>query len=276
MESEIEQIKGIMEIIQDDQMTHTEFNKFFAEYVKIVKELRIQLEERIAESALGIRRDSNSQIKDVFNSLNSLELSIKDSINSTERTSRLQVKELGQKFSTEMARIERLIPNLTGLDRRINEVESKIPKLPPAIVLDSGERIVDKINELPVDPRNQIDAKHIKNLPVNKAGGYTGVLGIQQISAGSGISIDNSNPHYPVITNTAGGGSLTLSEIPTGDVDGINTVYTLAATPTSLAVYADGLRMIEGVSKDYTVSGVTVTFNSGRQPFSSIICDYLS
>lgn len=53
----------------------------------------------------------------------------------------------------------------------IGEVLNRI-KLPEykEIVLDDGGAIVDKINSLPVNEENQIDAKHIKNLPEGKGG----------------------------------------------------------------------------------------------------------
>ena len=74
----------------------------------------------------------------------------------------------------------------------IGEVLNRI-KLPEykEIVLDDGGAIVDKINSLPVNEENQIDAKHIKNLPVGKngaviSGGVTRKIVQQMIDAGGG------------------------------------------------------------------------------------------
>lgn len=74
----------------------------------------------------------------------------------------------------------------------IQEVLAKI-KLPEykEVVLDDGTEIVAKINELPVNEENQIDAKHIKNLPEGKggkviSGGVTRKIVEQMIEAAGG------------------------------------------------------------------------------------------
>lgn len=73
----------------------------------------------------------------------------------------------------------------------IGEVLNRI-KLPEykEVVLDDGSTIVDKINSLPVSEENQIDAKHIKNLPETKtrtiSGGVTRKIVEQMIAAAEG------------------------------------------------------------------------------------------
>lgn len=47
---------------------------------------------------------------------------------------------------------------------------------------DTGEQIVDKINALDTDPENQIDAKHIKNLPKATADYIAGVRYLQYLA----------------------------------------------------------------------------------------------
>jgi hypothetical protein len=66
-------------------------------------------------------------------------------------------------------------------------------------------------------------------------------------------------------------------EMPTGAINGLNTVFTLSQTPsptTSLAVYLNGLLLTNGV--DYTLSGAVITFTTGLPPQSSDIlsCSY--
>lgn len=55
---------------------------------------------------------------------------------------------------------------------------------------------------------------------------------------------------------------LTLGEIPTGTVNGSNTVFTLAFTPVpkSPRLHLNGLLQRHGASYDYTISGNTITF----------------
>jgi hypothetical protein len=66
-------------------------------------------------------------------------------------------------------------------------------------------------------------------------------------------------------------------ETPTGAVNGVNTVFTLAQTPsptTSLAVYRNGLR-VKSVS-NYTATGNSITFVAGSVPQTGDIvqCSY--
>lgn len=94
-------------------------------------------------------------------------------------------------------------------EKIVEDVLSKIklPEYKETII--EGEDIVDKINELPVTPENQIDAKHIKNLPQGRKGGLIGGL---SYLAGDNISIDGN-----VISSTATGGAssfLDLTDTP--------------------------------------------------------------
>lgn len=98
---------------------------------------------------------------------------------------------------------------------------------------------------------------------------YTGILGIKDIIAGSGITINKTNFQYPVITATASG-------IPVvGEVITIvGTSATLAHTPTSagIALFLNGERLTAGV--DYTLSGATITFLFTPAPNSNALADY--
>ena len=68
---------------------------------------------------------------------------------------------------------------------------------------DTGERIVEKINALDRNA-DRIDALHIKNLPqaIASFGGGSGGA-IKGLTAGTDITIDNTNISYPVISSTA-------------------------------------------------------------------------
>jgi hypothetical protein len=66
-------------------------------------------------------------------------------------------------------------------------------------------------------------------------------------------------------------------ETPTGAVNGVNTVFTLAQTPSptiSLAVYRNGLRVKSGTN--YTATGNSITFVAGSVPQTGDIlqCSY--
>jgi len=75
---------------------------------------------------------------------------------------------------------------------------------------DTGEQIVNKINDLPTDEDDlKIDAKHIKNLPEVTKTIVARVVGTgsQPVKAGTNISITYDGNGAPVINSTAGGGT---------------------------------------------------------------------
>lgn len=66
----------------------------------------------------------------------------------------------------------------------------------------------------------------------------------------------------------ATGGTLVTRETPSGTVNGSNTDFVLASTPTSGTemVFVNGVLMDSGAGNDYTISGATITFLSGAIP----------
>lgn len=70
--------------------------------------------------------------------------------------------------------------------------------------------------------------------------------------------------------------SFTFSEVPSGLVNGSNTTYTLAQTPTSgtLELYMNGIRQKAGSGNDYTLSGLTITMSQAPEAGSVLLADY--
>lgn len=68
-----------------------------------------------------------------------------------------------------------------------------------------------------------------------------------------------------------GGASLIYNEVPTGTINGSNTVFTLANIPKtrSIMVYVDGIRLN---AAGWSVSGRTLTLNVA--PTSELVVDY--
>ena len=68
------------------------------------------------------------------------------------------------------------------------------------------------------------------------------------------------------------------NEIPTGTINGVNAVFTLASTPVagSVHLYKNGMRMTPGTGNDFTISGSTITFESGAIPLTNdtLLADY--
>jgi hypothetical protein len=103
-----------------------------------------------------------------------------------------------------------------------------------------------------------------------------GLIGQQDLSLGTGT--------FTRATST--GGTQTLNQIagffnvglvvPTGAVNGINTVFTLPTTPVNSValVFRNGLLQNPGGGNDYTISGGTITFNTAPLVGDTIISVY--
>lgn len=66
--------------------------------------------------------------------------------------------------------------------------------------------------------------------------------------------------------------SFVYNEVPTGTINGSNTAFTVANTPTAgtLMLYSDGLRMTP--TTDYSITGTSITMVVA--PSTALICDY--
>lgn len=87
----------------------------------------------------------------------------------------------------------------------------------------------------------------------------------------SGSTVLATYPYATTIPNTM------WMDFPTGDVDGINSVFSLSYSPnptTALMFFVNGILQRQGASADYTVAGPTVSFNYVPQSGSNLIATY--
>lgn len=123
---------------------------------------------------------------------------------------------------------------------------------------DTGEQIVDKIQELNTEPENQIGIEHIKGWKEELE-----KIRATRIVGGGGFSVMAMEQH------------MVDGETPGGTVNGVTTDFTLVNTPspaTSLKVYVNGQRM--RITEDYTFSGRTITFLIAPPTGSILLADY--
>jgi hypothetical protein len=112
-------------------------------------------------------------------------------------------------------------------------------------------------NQLAIRPQDGVGFALGRAAVINTSGQIDGASG----SLSDCVRVDGSSGPC----GSAGGGgilpSFSDSEIPAGTINGANTVFTLASTPSptgSLDLYLNGLLMKQAV--DYTLSGNTITF----------------
>lgn len=107
----------------------------------------------------------------------------------------------------------------------------------------------------------------------------------RKLTAGSNITItDGGALGEIVIASTAtgggGGGSSTVTEwneTPTGDVDGVNTTFVLANSPSpsrALQLYVNGVLQRQGTGNDYVLSASSITLLWTPRSGSNILATY--
>jgi|GEM_PF-1347737 len=111
-------------------------------------------------------------------------------------------------------------------------------------------------------------------IPINDVSGLTAALSAINSSISTTVStVSALNTSLQAIEST----TAITAEVPTGQTDGNNAVFTLAHNPTaSVDVFKNGIQQRQGV--DYTLSGGTITFNSPSVPQSgdTITADYVT
>jgi len=78
-------------------------------------------------------------------------------------------------------------------------------------------------------------------------------------------------------TAAAASAGTEIQEEPSGTVNGVNTAFQLAQTPTSAAVvklYQNGLFLRQGASGDYTISGRNITMATAPETGSTLDANY--
>lgn len=91
------------------------------------------------------------------------------------------------------------------------------------------------------------------------------------LTAGTGLTVTNASGSITLAVNTTlitQKSDVIVREVPTGTINGTNATFVLANTPVSgkEEVYVNGVLMNVGATNDYTISGTTITFNSGAIP----------
>jgi hypothetical protein len=93
-------------------------------------------------------------------------------------------------------------------------------------------------------------------------------------------SLQSSNGSFtqtiPAVTGTLETSAGIFQETPSGTVNGSNTSFTLVNTPvaSTLSLVLDGLTLIQGAGKDYTISGTTITMATAPATAQKLYATY--
>lgn len=160
----------------------------------------------------------------------------------------------------------------------VGTVESEVERQMPVLDEDGiVQRVLEKVpqpeklnyDELTKKLERKYSVKDIDGLEQTLSAirnqtrqGYLHGGGITELTAGSNITlVRDSSGNYTI--SSTGGSSVNFAdnETPSGSINGVNTVFTLAQTPSpaaSLQLFRNGVLALQGVN--YTLSGTTITF----------------
>jgi len=196
-----------------------------ATYKKDTESINANTKDLIEEILNEIATQNDKLIKDFNNSKDS-------TLGELSADFKTKTKEI-EKLSKEISKLKKDYENLevrhgedANEERVIQAVLAQI-KLPEykETVLDTGSDIVAKINDLPVNPENQIDASHIKNLPEftgSKASGITKAAVQKMIdnsgAAGVTLKVEGTNNTDQGTLDLVAGTNMTITDNGDGSV----------------------------------------------------------
>src|SRR3990167_2265992 len=166
--SKLQKLEEIIKIVERDVPSTSEVAELVATIIQVVKETKEFLEKQAIENKKDlnsfVNRATEQEVTKIAEALDVLEKKAEKVTKSINEKTKLDLDSITKNLYLELSKLRSLIPkeaNFTEVYGKIKEVESKIPTLPDEII---GEKIVDKINELPVEPEFQIEKEHIKGL----------------------------------------------------------------------------------------------------------------
>ncbi len=253
-------------------VTRTELNKAFEDVLKFVRDLKTSNSQEFSLIKSSISMLAAKLDKDIKDDLEATKQSSLDKINKA-----LKDQENGMKFLYDkVAALENGEDGEDGVEgpqgiagkdadpidyqRIIDEVTAQIPK--PKDGQNGVSRIGWGAHPLVIAKAGVIKEKVARHINFK----------------GTAVTSVTRNPDGTVdVTLTAGGaGGATAvwEEVPTDS--GNQLAFTLAHTPDSgtLRLYRGGTRQQAGVSKDYTLSGLTITLASVLQTNEILVADY--
>ncbi len=139
----------------------------------------------------------------------------------------------------------------------------------PAVVLDIAANVASGTSGQAIQTDAHIIAFDTSN-PSTQASADSPVVGVATVAARR----DHKHGMPTLLT-----GTFVYSEVPAGDLDGVDATYVLAHTPVAgtLRLYKNGIRQNAGSGNDYVLATATCTFEAGNLPQTGdvVLADYI-
>lgn len=294
MQEDLQNLQTLLSALRKDHLGREEFLKEFERVLAFVKQLKNTNKqvisgayERVNLLALRLKENNEQDIEkaklEMTGLIEDYLLKVETATNQKMREVDEKVKELKNdidgKDADEQAIADKVLREVQS--PIIEKIEKNLPKLGEpirdALELLAGDQRLDKSAIRGLD--ELLEKHNGQNIPyvggIRYLSQLVDILIGSDLADGHAIVWDAANNRWK---NGEVSGTSTInfadSETPTGDVDGANTDFVLAHTPTagSLKVYLNGMRM--SLTEDYTLATATITFLIAPGSGSIITCDY--
>jgi hypothetical protein len=257
---QLEKLKKLLEVAAEDVATPADLIKLTEAFVDVIARERDRLQRAITDA----KGEVSAKLATDVAALSRREQSLR-SLVETVRTSLLtDLAREAKQLQETIKRVERKIPSrtdLSGIESQIKAIQEALVTVPTEITANP-QSVRDALELLSEDDRLDIGAirglenyaelvelmktVHPSNFNIGKV--------IRSLRAGSGVTIDVTDPNNPTISSNGGAGS--TYETPSGTIDGVNVTFTVSDVPKCVFYY--GTPLFEG-PKGYSRSGLTIT-----------------
>lgn len=266
----LERLNALLNAFDSGAVQHDELIKAIDAVVNIINKEKEALSgsiENTSDELVGALKETHKNLDTKISSLNAL---VEKLTNSTTQAN----NKVSTSLSKEIKRVEAKIPSktdLSGIEQAIEDVRRGLVDVPteitanPKAVRDSlelltGEERLERSAISGLDDYEEVSKLAREKVKGGRAKGWASSFA--SLEAGTGISIDKSDPRRPVITATGGGGSVS-DDAYDASWDGDTTT-----APSKNAVYDkietlpgghDPVTVTDSSEIDFTLTGQDIT-----------------
>lgn len=212
-EQRLEKLKKLLEVAAEDSATPNDLVKLTEALVSVIARERDKLKREIDQATDATSTALASQLA----ILTAKERRLSNTIEDVRTALSKDLVEARKRLDVEMKRIEGKIPSrndLSGIESQIEAIQEALVTVPTEITANP-QSVRDALELLSEDDR--LDISFIKGLDgyeelkelakrVHPSNFNIGLV-VRSLRAGTGVSIDNTNPNSPIISASVGSGS---------------------------------------------------------------------